>query len=151
MAVIITPDSELGKEMAKWEKPYTYQHFPFMLYQARRAGSGGQAEASITCTVNSEIELENQLKRGFFKTGAEAIAALERAEDEHSEQTARRHYGDRKLSQPAQAEALEEDRAAGEHLPEIPEAPAGKGGKGKAGKSRDEGGRFDKAPKEDGD
>lgn len=45
MAVVISPDSELGKELAKWEKPYIYQHYPLMLYKAL-VKENGQATVS---------------------------------------------------------------------------------------------------------
>jgi hypothetical protein len=35
MGMVISPESELGKEIAKWEKPYVYAPFPKMLYKAQ--------------------------------------------------------------------------------------------------------------------
>lgn len=50
MGVVISPDSELGKELAKWEKPYIYQHYPLMVYKALVKENG-------KATVNEPIPM----------------------------------------------------------------------------------------------
>lgn len=54
MAVVVTPESELGKELAKWEQhrtsyvgpdqqpgnPYQYRPYPKMLYKAQKTAQG---------------------------------------------------------------------------------------------------------------
>ena len=143
MAMVISPESELGKEMAKWNKPYVYRPFPKMLYRAQRRPDGivsvgesddmlfsrgtvarpGAAEAfnnSCQKTVNSEDELRRELERGWRETPGEAMAFFESREKGVSTAAAHRAYEDRNMSDKAKAEASEADAATMEHVAEVP-------------------------------
>lgn len=140
MPMVISPESELGKELAKWNRPYVKREFPKMLYRAQRRPDGvpstsecsdsffgnvpGGAEAfNARCqiTVENEQQMTAELQRGWHPTPQDALDAFERAEVRKGDATAHRHYEDRSMSPAAQAEAKAADDASFEHLPEIPE------------------------------
>lgn len=138
----ISPESELGKEMAKWEKPYRYEPFPKMLYRANRRPDGkpsvnesddrlfgnqpGAAELfSNTCqmTVYSESELTKYLEMGWRDHPKTAMEFFEEKEKAVGNAAAHRAFEDRKLSEKAQAEIKAAEDATAEHVPEIPRQP----------------------------
>jgi hypothetical protein len=142
MPVVILPESELGKEMAKWNKPYRYEPFPRMLYKAQRrpdgqvsvgegddrifGGHAGAAEAfSRGCwkIVNDEREYSRAHEDGWRDTQKEALEHFESRERFKADAAAHRHYEDRNLSESARAEVEAIEAESAEHLPEIPEQP----------------------------
>lgn len=137
MAVVITPESELGKEMSRWERPYVYSAFPKMLYMAHRRADGvvsvGEPnDDSFTrgCqrTVASEQEMQQALEEGWRKTPQEALERHEGKSKAIADAAAHRNYEDRNMSDAAKEEAEELDEEAGmEHVPEIPETPIRRG------------------------
>lgn len=146
MGLIITPESELGKELAKWNKPYVYVPFPRMLYKARKrpdgivsasetedrifGGNPGTAEAfSVGCQriVRSEDEEEKAKAEGWRESPDEAMAYHESLERDIADAAAHRAYLDRNMGEKAKREAEAVDAAGMEHAPEIPEAPRRRG------------------------
>lgn len=156
MAVVITPESELGIELAKWNKPYRYEEFPRMLYRAQRQMNGKWSaheelphpfmfqgtdpmafqreeervhafNAGCQRIVKNEDELRKALNEGWRKSIAEANALHEAEADEVAAITANRHYHDQFMSEAARAEARAADEAAGAaHVPDVPRRGPGR-------------------------
>jgi len=142
MPMIVTPESALGQELAKWNKPYVFQPYPKMLYRAERrpdgvvsvvehndslfGGNPGAAEQfSKRCQfiVKNEREEAEYLERGWRSTQAEALALFEAREMSRARSAAHRAYEDRNLSEAARAEMKEAEDATPEHVAEVPEKP----------------------------
>jgi hypothetical protein len=142
MAIIITAESELGKELAKWEQPDynpTAHPFPRMLYKAHRRPDGtpsvgealdsifgsqpGSAEAftaSCQMTVQDETEEIRALEMGWRRSPQDALEHFEEKEKFLSTAAAHRHHEDRNMSEAAKREAAEADAATAEHVAEVP-------------------------------
>jgi len=139
MAMIISPDSETGKEMAKWNKPYVYVAFPKMLYQAQRRADGvhsvgegedrhcgGQPGAAETFNrttqkiVGSEAEMSIACERGWRPTPQEALAFFEERAKALSTEAAHRAHDDRNMGELAKKEAVAAEAETPEHLAEVP-------------------------------
>ena len=140
MPILITPESELGKELAKWNKPYTYQPYPRMLYKAQRrpdgvpsvgevddkffGGNPGGAEAfSATCqkTVEDEREETRAIEMGWRGHPKEAMEFFEEREKALGASAAHRAYEDRNMGEKAKAEAAAAEATTVEHVAEVPE------------------------------
>jgi len=139
MAMVITPESAMGQELAKWNKPYVFEAFPMMLYKTQLRPDGipsvgeyldgifggalGSAEAfTKRCQriVKSEQELSAALEQGWRKTQAEALEHHESKERILSTAAAHRAYEDSKMSEAAQAEAKAVEQETEHHVAEIP-------------------------------
>lgn len=155
MAIVITPDSELGKEMAKWNKPYQYRPFPKMLYKAQKrpdgvpsvgeardsafGGNPGEAEAfSKTCQmlVNDETELTRYVEMGWREGPTEALEFFEEREKAFAESAAQRAHGDRNMGDKAKAEAAAVEASTPEHVAEVPRTPVRRRGRPKGSKNK---------------
>jgi len=140
--MVISPESELGKEMAKWNKPYHYEPFPKMLYRANRrpdgkpsvgealdsffGGQPGAAELfSNTCQmiVQDERERTKYLEMGWRETQAEAMDLFEMQQVRVSDSAAHRAHEDRNMGEKAQVEAKAAEEATMEHVAEVPRQP----------------------------
>jgi hypothetical protein len=144
MPMIISPDSELGKELAKWDIPKSqggmrcdgYEPYPKMLYKADRyPGSGkvmvahplagtGDAVAdafSARCwrTVKSAEEHESAARVGWCDTPAEALAAFEKAARAEADAAANAAYQVKRMSEKSQREFDAAQDAAEFHDPEV--------------------------------
>jgi hypothetical protein len=89
--IVHNPNSGYSKEARKWDLPKSqggmrpdhYEHFPKMIYKARRPDSGGpircvdpgneQFSGSNQLTVRSEAELREALENGWRETPQEAV------------------------------------------------------------------------------
>ncbi len=139
MPIQITPESELGKELAKWEKPYKYEPFPAMMYKANRrpdgvvsvgeardelfGGQPGAAEAfSATCqtTVKDDTEMIRALELGWRKSPAEAVEHFEEKDKFLSTAAGHRAHEDRNMSPGAKREAAAAEESTAEHIAEVP-------------------------------
>ncbi len=136
MPVVISAESEYGKELAKWNKPYRFEPFPQMLYKAKKRDDGvvvvGDGENEILARecyliVQSEGERQRAFEAGWREKPDEALALFEAKERHIADTAAHRAYEDRNMSEPAQAEAVAADAATIEHVPEVPEAPRRRG------------------------
>jgi hypothetical protein len=151
--IVHNPNSGYSKEARKWDLPKSqggmrpdhYEHFPKMIYKARRPDSGGpircvdpgneQFSGSNQLTVRSEAELREALENGWRETPQEAVEYATKLEKFISDAAAHRHWEDRNLSEKAKAEAQAHDESSFEHLPAIPEAPLDKMAKARAAKA----------------
>jgi len=143
--ILITPESELGKELAKHERPANYNpdapenQFPRMLYMANKrpdgvvsvneisdAPFGGVTGASEgfnrTCQkiVKTEAECIKAMEQGWRKTQAEAIERHEAKSKSIADAAAHRAYEDRNMSEAAVAEAKAAEAETVEHVAEVP-------------------------------
>jgi hypothetical protein len=134
MSIIITPDSEYGKEKVKWEahhtqagppgRPYEFRRFPAMLYKADRI-EHGPLGITERVKVESEREEQNMLSRGFFRSAKEAVEGKEAEQLEHAKLSAERSYDVvKRLGEKAREEVMRAEAVHGtEHLPAVPETP----------------------------
>ena len=136
MPVVVSPDSEEAKELAKWEsrptrncpepqKPYVFQPYPAAFYYATRPSLGGTPVFQME-TVENDTQAGNMRSRGWGNGQAEAVQRLEEREQALAVGEAERHFSDRRMSEKAQAEADAFDESTDEHVPVIPEAKARK-------------------------
>jgi hypothetical protein len=142
MGVVITPESELGKEMAKWERPerggtrpYVYVPFPRMLYKARKRPDGrvmcmdpADESFSAQCwfVVQNELELEKAHREGWRDSPKEALDYFEGLERDIARAAAERAYSDQRLTEKARAEAAAAEAETPEHVPDIPRRGPGR-------------------------
>jgi len=142
----IAPESSMGKELLKWERPSNYRPesnpYPKMLYRAQHRQDGrrsvgevldslcggyqGAAEQwSRRCqlTVNNDYEKQRAYEQGWRDTPQEALEYLEARDNAISTATAERHAADARMGELAQREAAAADQTTLKHLPEIPEKP----------------------------
>lgn len=155
MGVVITPESELGQELAKWNKPYRYEEYPRLMYRAARKHNGQwaaheppphpygyatdaeyqraveMAEAfnrGCQLKVFSDDEYRAALNQGWRKSITEAEEAHAAREEAISTAAAERAYRDRNMSEKAQAEVADAEREAGlEHVLDVPVPKRGPG------------------------
>jgi len=144
MPVVISPDSELGKELAKWDTPKSqggmrcdgFEPYPKMLYRADRypgtgkvmvahplAGTGDAvADAfSTRCwrSVQSAEEHEQAGRAGWYDTPGEALQAFEKAETAKADAAANAAFHVERMSKKAQQEFADAQDAAEFHDPEV--------------------------------
>lgn len=127
MSVLISPDSSHAIEMAKWNKPYTHQEYPALMYLAGRDGAGG-----FTWTheeAHSQDEVSNLQSRGFGKGQQQAVEFLEVRELDLAKAAANRAGQERTMSPAAQAEAAAVDASTDAHVGVIPETPVRRRGR----------------------
>lgn len=114
--------TDYAKEMARWNTPYIYQHFPLVLYLGITT-TAGRIEVK-TRQVQSETEEHDARAHGWCLNPQAAQDAETRRQEAIGTAAAERAYTDRQMSGPAQAEAAAADQAAGaKHLGEIRERP----------------------------
>lgn len=155
MAMVILPESELGKEYAKWNKPWRYEEFPRLLYKAKKrpdgrvsvaetddklfGGNPGAAEQwtrGCYMEVGDEYELQKALELGWRKTQKEALEHFEAKERALGEAAAVRAWEDRNMSEGAKAEAAVVEAETFEHVAEIPRQPIKRRGRPKGSKNK---------------
>ena len=153
MGLVITAESEWGKELAKWNTPKRLggmntdggEQFPMCLLKAQRRPDGkwstgetddrlfgeipGSAEQfTRTCQQNfEERQYDRALADGWRKTGTEALDWREKEETRVADIAANRHHQDARLSEQARAHAASVDASTSEHVPVIPVAPRRRG------------------------
>ena len=152
MGVVITPESELGKELAKWEKKNynpdaPENQYPRMLYMAQErpdgivsvgevsdrlcsepgAGIQDGAAANFTKRCQRIVKNENEervaLEQGWRRTQQEARDRIEDKKRIIADAAAHRAYEDRNMSDKAKAEVAAVEAATEQHVAEVPEAP----------------------------
>lgn len=150
----VSPESPLGKELLKWEKPHNWRpdapenRYPRAMYKAQVRPDGrwstgevldslcgGQPGAAVQFTKScfqeaKNEEMENRLfEAGYRRTQEEALALLEKKQDNISDLAAERAFLESKMSELAQREAAIADKEAGlKQLPEVKEKPLDKAG-----------------------
>lgn len=145
MGVQISEDSALGKEMAKWEKPYRFEAYPRMLYYARKVDGKAicmmpmpsqfgwrdageyqmailQAE-SITKSNQRIVQSEDEEKRareeGWRETPQAALEHHEAIEREIGKAAAEANFGARRMGVAAQREHREATDSTHEHVVDL--------------------------------
>jgi len=131
----VSADSPMGKEIAKWNKPYKYEEYPLMLFRAQRLpGSGKWATSSptdqaFTRSCQKVVGNDEEYKRakdegiGWSDSPQEAIEWALALEKSISTAAAERIAADSKMSEKAQAEAAQFEQENFGHQGEIPEQP----------------------------
>ena len=148
MAIVITPESEYGKELARWQRKPNYNpdapenQFPRMMYMANRRPDGVISVNETTdapfanlmdahqnfnrrCQriVKSEAEMIVALEQGWRKSQKEALERFESKESLKADAAAHRAYEDRSMGDKAKAEAARAEAETSEHVAEVAEAP----------------------------
>lgn len=126
MGLVIAPESELGKELARWERPYRFEKFPQMVYRAIRHEGisvviGSEAiNRQTQKVVRDEHELQAAHEAGWRDNPQEALEFLKARELKDQRGVAERNYADRNMSEAAKAEAAQHDEDTGiDHVPEV--------------------------------
>jgi len=139
MAILISSESEYGKELWKWEhtqaetmenhpevrgmRPVGFQPYPAMMYKATQQNPW-RFEQHV---VNSELEQRNMESRGFYAGGQQVAAdAFKASEQALAVAAAERNYQDRNMGEKARAESDRAEQASSVHLGEIPRTPVKK-------------------------
>ena len=153
MGVIVTSNSDYGKELAKWEmfpqpwapspgRPFMQREFPLMLYRAvvrfdgkvsvgegddkifgGAPGSAEQFTRQCQRVANDESELEKAMGEGWRRTQKEALEHHEKLQKFVETAAAHRAYEDRGMSEKAKKEAAEAEAAVPTHVAEVSEKP----------------------------
>jgi hypothetical protein len=132
-----SPQSAYGQEMAKWNKPYTHQPFPKMLYRAKTDGSritlsdspSGEIAQGCTLVVNNEAEMRRAKDEGWREGPKEALEHQLALQKAVSDAAAERNFRDRNMGEKAKAESAAAEAEADGHLGEIPEQPVRRRGR----------------------
>lgn len=141
----IAMSAEEKKETEKWNKAYSYEEYPRLLYRARKRPDGkvsvaesddkvfgGNPGAAELWTNGCHKEVKNEdehLKakgQGWCDDQKSALEHFEKQEQAVAEVAAQRAYEDRNLGEKAKEEAKAVDDAAFEHVAEIKEKPKAK-------------------------
>ena len=147
MAIIYNPDSEISRELTKWDTQKRhggfnangYEEFPKMVYQAKARENGkvmcgdplaatgdaiGEAfSRSCQMIVSDQDEMDRASKEGWYDTPDLALVGYEDTQKSMADVAAMRHFADQGMRPAAQSEAKLADDATHEHLPEIPSTP----------------------------
>lgn len=113
--------SDRDKELRKWNAPYVYREYPRMLYRGVTTTSGlVTVEQRL---VTSDGEQASAMGLGWRASPQQAVEAEDQRAVALSTAAAERAWADRRMSEPAQAEAAAVDGASARHLGAIPERP----------------------------
>lgn len=99
-----------------WQGPYRKEEYPKALY--RKAQPGAECE----CRVVQHQQEHSRLGSDWHESPADAAEAFQKLEADIAKAAAERNYTDRRMSESAQREALERDRASDALMPELPAA-----------------------------
>jgi hypothetical protein len=138
MGLVITPESELGKEIAKWNAPKRlggmncngFEPFPQMVYRAVKLESG-----KVVCMdadprtgeyfpgqqfriVESAEQLGVAKGQGWCDTPAAAKVAFEREEQAAAQAAAEANHAALRMTPKAQAERTRRDASTDKHVTE---------------------------------
>jgi len=145
MPVVINPDSELGRELAKWDAPSPWAAYPKMLYragemngkrlcmapppspfgwrdQAEYQAAINQAEsftASCQRIVRDESEHRMAKGQGWCESPGEAMEQAEREARALGDAAAEANYAARRMSDKAQRELDEVNELTHEHVADV--------------------------------
>lgn len=146
MPMVISPESDIAKEYAKWEtprsqggmRPDTFEPYPRMLYQAQmRRGKVVCMDAPMAyptdaeqlevesfnrrCTriVRSESEYQQAKGVGWFDTAQQAIDAKEKEQQDIANLAAERAFHDQRMSAQAREEVKAVEQQTHEHVVDV--------------------------------
>jgi len=145
MPVVIAPESELGKELAKWDAPKReggmrcdgYEPYPALVYKADRypgngkvmcmhplVGTGDVVADAFSARCYKEVkngeEHERAAREGWKNTQREAVEAFEKAATAEADAAANAAYHAARMSERAQQEFADAQDAAEFHAPDPP-------------------------------
>jgi len=152
MGIVISPESELGRELARWEQhrtkyvgdeqqpgnPYAFRPYPRMVYQARSHPSG-QTRCLTPMPQTFDYVTMDQYERallhadtqardeGWRDTPAEALQHHEALERAIGDAAAKAAFSAQRMSSKAQRELQAADEATHEHVVDV--KPARKRGR----------------------
>lgn len=145
MGLVINPDSELGRELAKWDAPHPLTEYPKMLYragelngkrlcmapppspfgwrdQAEYQAAINQAE-SFTASCQKRVLDESQERlakgQGWAETPGEALAVAERDARALGDAAAEANYAAKRMSEAAQRELDEANSLTHAHVADV--------------------------------
>jgi hypothetical protein len=132
--MIISPESELGIELSKWEVPYRFQRYPAMLYKAFPRENGkvmcgdpgvavGDAVAEAftrrcQLTVGNESEQARAIADGWRKSPDDALAYYEGLQRDIATAAAEANFHATSMTPKAQAERSAREKATHKQIPE---------------------------------
>lgn len=145
MGVQISPESNLGIELAKWEKPYRFEPYPKMVYYARtidgkpvcmmpqpsQFGWRDAAEYQMAILQAESITKSNQRivqdadeekrarEEGWRETPQAALEHHEALEREIGKAAAEANFGARRMSEAAQREHQAATDSTHEHVVDL--------------------------------
>jgi len=145
MSIVINPDSELGRELAKWDAPRPRTDYPKMLYragslngktlcmapppspfgwrdQAEYQAAINQAESFTTsCQLIVQDEGHERIAKGqgWGESPAEALAVAEKEARALGDAAAEANFAARRMSDLAQRELDEANELTHEHIADV--------------------------------
>lgn len=125
MAIVRTGETEYEKEQAKWDKPYTHQAFPKMVYKAVKVNGAitvlsidGEHDQKCTRIANNEREYAALLSSGWHSVPKAAYDAMANADNAHADNAAVVAYEASKMSPKAKREYTRKSAATDKHVVE---------------------------------
>lgn len=123
MAVVIAPETDYAKELAKWEQPNRqYVEFPKNLCRATRTDRG-PVEVTAWVVAHDADDEQRWYGKGYHPSQQAALDAFHAEDREMARLAAERAHDERSMSPKAQAEAAAVDAATDQHVPVIPPTP----------------------------
>lgn len=144
MGIVTNPESELGKEIARWDRPRNkfdadgrpgmrcvgYEPFPVMVYRAKKLETGkviccdinpatGEMHTGCTLTVHSDLELDQRRSEGWRDSPKDALAHFEALEREIAQAAAEAQWAAQRMSDKAQAELKAANDATSDHVVDV--------------------------------
>lgn len=145
MPIVINPDSELGRELAKWDAPRPRTEYPKMLYragtlngktlcmapppspfgwrdQAEYQSAINQAEAfTASCQRMVADESAERIAKGqgWANSPGEALAVAEKEARALGDAAAEANYAAKRMSESAQRELDEANSLTHEHVADV--------------------------------
>lgn len=145
MPIVINPDSELGRELAKWDAPKVHTEYPKMLYRAGELngkrlcmapapspfGWRDQAEyqaaitqaesftASCQRIVHDESQERLALGQGWAHSPGEALAVAEAEARALGDAAAEANFAAKRMSEKAQRELDEANSLTHAHVADV--------------------------------
>lgn len=158
MPVVLNPESEIAKELAKWEKPYRFEPFPAMVYKAFMRDNGqvmcgdnplmhGGAIASLEAEaftkqcqriVRSEGELSRAWDEGWRTTPGAALEHYEQLQQSIAQAAAEAAFAIQRMTALAQAEYKAAELQTSEHVVDVVKAKRGRPAKAVTGSGEQE-------------
>lgn len=116
MAVVRSGETEMDREMLKWNKPYKYEPFPRMIYRGVLRSDGvHDFEQKI---VDSERQFTEALRDGWVESPADAKAVVSAQESAIAEAAAENAHAAQKMSAKARKELALREAATHRHVAE---------------------------------
>lgn len=116
MAVVRSGETEMDREMLKWNKPYKYEPFPRMVYRGVLRSDGvHDFENRI---VDNERQFNEARSEGWVESPNDAKAVVTAQESAIAEAAAENAYAAQKMSAKARKELALREAATHRHVAE---------------------------------